>query len=124
VGANGITYQWVPSTGLDCATCPNTLASPDVTTTYTLIATGCGSSSSGEVTVTVLPADDFTLLDREICPSTGGAIGIGAPGNTGSLSNVSSYSLVAAQQPELQRLCQPDGQSGYYHLIYADGTLQ
>jgi hypothetical protein len=92
VGTNGISYQWIPATGLDCATCPNTLASPEETTTYTLIATGCGSTSSGEVTVTVFTPEDYTLEDRDVCPSDGGEIGIGATGNTSGLSNVTSFS--------------------------------
>jgi hypothetical protein len=101
VGTNGISYQWIPATGLDCATCPNTLASPEETTTYTLIATGCGSTSSGEVTVTVFTPEDYTLEDREICPSDGGEIGIGATGEYLRTEQCDQLQLVAAQQPEL-----------------------
>lgn len=48
-----ITYTWSPADGLSCTDCPNPVASPTKTTTYTITpSTGdCGSES---VTVTVL----------------------------------------------------------------------
>lgn len=35
-GTPGSTFLWSPPTGLSCTTCPNPIASPSVTTTYTL----------------------------------------------------------------------------------------
>jgi hypothetical protein len=32
----GVTYAWSPATGLSCTTCPNPLASPTATVTYTI----------------------------------------------------------------------------------------
>lgn len=43
---SGGTYNWSPSTGLDCTSCPNPVANPTVTTTYTfttLDSNGCSS---------------------------------------------------------------------------------
>jgi hypothetical protein len=52
-GAN--TYNWYPSTGLSCTACSNPVASPTVTTTYTLVAnlTGQTCPATNMVTVTV-----------------------------------------------------------------------
>ncbi len=36
---NGITYQWSPATGLSCTQCPNPIAQPLQSTTYTLLIT-------------------------------------------------------------------------------------
>ncbi len=54
-----VTYAWSPSTNLSCTTCPNPVANPTVTTTYTVTVTdanGCTTASS-TVTVTVLPCN-------------------------------------------------------------------
>lgn len=54
-GFGGVTFQWIPSAGLDCDTCQNPMASPDTSTTYTLIScTAAGCCNSDEVTVQVL----------------------------------------------------------------------
>src|ERR1019366_2508489 len=38
------TFLWSPSTGLSCTTCPNPIANPTITTTYSVTATGsCGA---------------------------------------------------------------------------------
>jgi gliding motility-associated-like protein len=44
-------YTWSPATGLSCTDCPNPVASPSVTTTYT--AAGPGGCSANEVTVII-----------------------------------------------------------------------
>jgi gliding motility-associated-like protein len=60
-GSGGTSYQWSPSTGLSNATISNPVASPNLTTSYSLIVTdnnGCVSISSASISVTVnqLPA--------------------------------------------------------------------
>ncbi|HTB31872.1 MAG TPA: gliding motility-associated C-terminal domain-containing protein [Bacteroidia bacterium] len=43
-GSDIIHYQWTPSTGINCDTCPDVIVSPTVTTTYTVVGTdslGC-----------------------------------------------------------------------------------
>ncbi|MEZ5057679.1 MAG: gliding motility-associated C-terminal domain-containing protein [Saprospiraceae bacterium] len=53
IGGAG-TFTWTPATGLSCTDCPNPIASPTVTTTYTITADdGLGCSTSDQVTVTV-----------------------------------------------------------------------
>jgi gliding motility-associated-like protein len=49
----GATYSWSPSGSLSCSNCQNPVASPTVTTTYTLTVTLGGCSSSDTVTVFV-----------------------------------------------------------------------
>lgn len=56
-------YSWEPVNGLSCTTCPNPVASPSVTTTYTVT----GTDSNGctiERTITIYvetPCSDFTV---------------------------------------------------------------
>ncbi|WP_157490516.1 hypothetical protein, partial [Flavobacterium succinicans] len=66
---SGMTYSWLPTTGLDDATKANPIANPTVTTTYTLTttitATGCSAQDTVVVTVdelapTANAGDDFT----------------------------------------------------------------
>ena len=87
----GISYVWAPSTGLSCTNCANPIATPSVTTTYTVIVTdahGCTNASS----ITVYTAAGPTLnvsKNKSICPGqtlTLNAIGTGTtynwqPGN-------------------------------------------
>jgi gliding motility-associated-like protein len=50
----GVTYQWIPSTGLNNAAIANPIAKPDITTTYTVIAKDkCGTEFSNEVRLEV-----------------------------------------------------------------------
>lgn len=61
-GSGGVGYYWIPPTGLSCDTCPNPVATPTATTTYTLVTIsneGCRSTGE-EITVGVeIPCDDF-----------------------------------------------------------------
>ncbi|HXB13654.1 MAG TPA: hypothetical protein VNZ45_16825, partial [Bacteroidia bacterium] len=63
------TYSWTPAVNLSCLTCPNPLASPTTTTTYTVIGTnahGCLDTTTVKIvvkpkpvpTITVTPASD------------------------------------------------------------------
>ncbi|MFN5365322.1 MAG: SdrD B-like domain-containing protein, partial [Bacteroidota bacterium] len=93
----GAVYSWSPTSNLSCTDCSMPTASPSSTTTYTLTVSGCGPAVSKTTTVTVLTAPDFTLTNKQICPSAPAGIGIGASGNTVSLSNVKSYSWSPAE---------------------------
>jgi gliding motility-associated-like protein len=54
-GSGGVKYSWSPSRGLSDPAVANPVATPDVTTTYTLIVTSAeGCTSTDEVTVKVL----------------------------------------------------------------------
>lgn len=51
--SGGINVVWSPSTGLSCTNCPDPIANPTVTTTYTATITGGCSPGTATVTVTV-----------------------------------------------------------------------
>jgi Secretion system C-terminal sorting domain len=53
-------YTWSPSAGLSCTSCPNPVATPAVTTTYTVTGNLAGSCSNVDA-VTVNVVSDFTL---------------------------------------------------------------
>ncbi|MFQ5446348.1 MAG: PKD domain-containing protein [Saprospiraceae bacterium] len=64
-GATGA-LAWSPATGLSCTDCPNPVANPATTTTYTVThtdSTGCVSSDQVTVTVAPLPVPGFTAND-------------------------------------------------------------
>ncbi len=53
-----VTYLWSPSTGLSCTTCPNPIANPASTNTYTVLVTdgnGCTNTASVPVVVGAIP---------------------------------------------------------------------
>jgi hypothetical protein len=55
-GDGNYTYLWTPAVGLSCTDCLSPIASPPVTTTYTLtVEDGLGEQGSASVTVTVAP---------------------------------------------------------------------
>jgi gliding motility-associated-like protein len=60
--ASGVTtYQWLPNSGLNCDTCATVMATPSITTTYTVIGTDKnGCKSEQEVTVDVA-CNDFVV---------------------------------------------------------------
>ncbi|WP_187262358.1 Ig-like domain-containing protein [Pontibacter beigongshangensis] len=58
--SGGDTYSWSPAIGLNNPKVASPIASPEVTTTYTVtVTTNGGCVSTDEVTVTVLPAVDI-----------------------------------------------------------------
>lgn len=55
-------YTWSPATGLSCTNCPNPVATPATTTTYTVTGNLSGScSNTDQVTVNVVPDFPLTL---------------------------------------------------------------
>ncbi len=66
----GATYTWSPTTGLSCATCGSTVATPAATTTYSVLATtafGCTGTSSLTVTINPLPVLTVSPTPVSIC---------------------------------------------------------
>ena len=61
----GLTYLWIPSTGLSNATIKNPWAKPTVTTTYNLIVSvpGTNCKKDASITVTVKQCNPNTLCD-------------------------------------------------------------
>jgi gliding motility-associated-like protein len=55
---NGASYSWSPPDGLSCTTCANPVASPSVTTTYTILSIGAdGCTTLDSVTIYVTPRE-------------------------------------------------------------------
>jgi gliding motility-associated-like protein len=58
----GVTYTWLPATGLSCDDCPNPTATPSVTTIYTVEATspdGCTGTASATIFVELICGEYF-----------------------------------------------------------------
>lgn len=83
-------YEWTPTTGLDEPGSSGPLATPDVTTVYTLTATSANGycSKTETISVTVTPADVDVLGDeyRELC--LGETASLTAQVNPGSAQQV------------------------------------
>ena len=70
--SGGVSYQWSPATGLSCTSCANPIASPLITTTYTVIAidaNGCQDTATITVTVNQQPVisgnNDLKVCDGD-----------------------------------------------------------
>lgn len=58
----GANYSWLPTSGLSCTNCSNPIASPLITTTYTMtISIPGGCTINAMVTITVPPPPQFTI---------------------------------------------------------------
>jgi hypothetical protein len=92
-GGTGLIYSWAPATGLSSTTIANPIASPTVTTQYTLTVSDGSESSTSTVLVTVNPLPTITFTSNPvgfgICP--GGQTTLTASGaNTYSWSPATS----------------------------------
>lgn len=93
-------FQWSPSSGLSCASCPNPIANPTSTTTYTVTLTDANSCTNTDwVTVTVnpLPVPAPGPVPGYICPgfsdtifASGGIIYSWSPASSLSNPNISN----------------------------------
>ncbi len=95
----GVIYSWSPSTGLSCANCANPVATPTITTTYTVTVQsvfGCTNTASVTITVNPIPTG-VTTANSSICNgqsitlnATGGGTYSWAPSTGLSCVNCSS----------------------------------
>ncbi|MDB5036163.1 MAG: hypothetical protein JWQ98_3404 [Chlorobi bacterium] len=99
--SGGSSYQWSPTAGLNCATCPDPIARPTVTTTYTVtISNGGACPFVDSVTVFVRPAAIVDAgADRSIC--TGGSTTLtSTPGATYLWSPAAGLSCTDCRSPK------------------------
>ncbi len=69
-GGGIVNYVWVPSMGLNCDTCPNVIATPTATTTYTIIGTdSLGCSLERTVVVLVEPTCGTIIVPNVFTPN-------------------------------------------------------
>jgi len=89
-GGGGVLYNWSPAAGLNFTNVANPIASPTVTTEYTLTVTSAAGlcASTDKVIVTVLPsvvAPVSASVDRQIlCNNDNGNIILTATGGSGT----------------------------------------
>jgi len=70
-GSQGQNFTWSPATGLSCTSCTTTIASPSVTTVYTLTANnfpGCTNFNTTQVTIAPMPPPTIIPASAQICP--------------------------------------------------------
>jgi PKD repeat protein len=97
----GSTYSWSPSTGLSNVSIANPIATPSVTTTYTVTVSNNGCSNTDQVTVTVNTSSANAGNDVTIC--AGNSVQLGATGGVSyswspstGLSNASAANPIAS----------------------------
>ncbi|NQX99406.1 MAG: gliding motility-associated C-terminal domain-containing protein [Flavobacteriales bacterium] len=59
--SGGNSYLWSPSLGLSCSLCPNPIATPNTTTTYTVVDNSNSCNSSFSVTVFIEGESEFII---------------------------------------------------------------
>lgn len=69
-----VEYQWSPSQGLSCTDCPNPIATPATTTTYTLVVSDTyGCSIEDEITIEVSQSIEAPMVN---CDPTSNSIAL------------------------------------------------
>ena len=79
---NASAYDWSPSESLSCRTCPNPIATPTETTTYTLNARTVCNTITEKIRVEVIKAD--AGIDQTVCQ--GAMVQINADANGRQIS--------------------------------------
>jgi len=77
VGNGAVTYTWAPGTGLSATSGTHVIASPSVTTTYTVTGTdinGCTATASQIVTINPKPTVSISPSSSAIC--SGASVGL------------------------------------------------
>ena len=79
--SGGISYQWAPATGLSASSIPNPVASPVLSTLYTVTSTDLnGCTASDSVTVTVNPAGAIISASSDTITCLGTPVQLNANG--------------------------------------------
>ncbi|MEW6467881.1 MAG: gliding motility-associated C-terminal domain-containing protein [Bacteroidota bacterium] len=102
LSANGAnTYSWSPATGLSCTLCPNPLANPVSTTTYTVVGSASnGCTNTTTITVTVNSPPSISILPGSTAICSGSSISLIANGaNSYSWSPAAGLSCTTCQSP-------------------------
>lgn len=113
--SGGDSYQWSPATGLNNATIPNPVATPSVTTLYTVYASvnGCSKKRTDTVRVIVRPLPPINLVDDTLICSID-TIQLTA-GGTGNFTWSPNYNINTLTGPGIS--ISPDVPTTYYTTL-------
>jgi len=92
-------YSWNPATGLNCPSCPTTIAKPNVTTTYTLTASDGTCTAHSTVTITVLPPPIVSTISP-VTIDRGQSTTLNVTGLTGNYQWVPTNTLTNFNSPD------------------------
>ena len=115
-------FEWTPTDGLDDATKPDAIATPDVTTTYTLTATSENSLciETASFTITVLPADVDIVPDTiDLC--IGDSTFLNAVTSTGGIG-LTWFPLDSLTQIDAENVSVKPGVSTFYFATLEVGA--
>jgi uncharacterized protein YjdB len=96
--ATPITYVWAPAAGLSCTTCSSPIATPTVTTTYSVTITDAlGCTLLKRITITVFPMPGPILGPTSVCVGssvtlTNSASGVTWTSISPSIATIGSFS--------------------------------
>ena len=99
--SGGGTYSWTPASGLSCTNCQSPVASPTVTTTYTLAVTnGSCPTVTTAITITVTPATVAAVSSTQTSICNGQTVALLASGGgTYSWNPISNLSCSNCSNP-------------------------
>lgn len=121
--ANATNIHWSPTVGLSCADCPNPIATPAATTTYTATVTGVGACLAQATTTIFVGAFPPSILPPELSLCAAEDIDICLPaGFTYQWSGPNGF---ASASPCLTQLDIISAQAGDYTVVAtsADGCV-
>ncbi|MBK6628648.1 MAG: gliding motility-associated C-terminal domain-containing protein [Flavobacteriales bacterium] len=101
-GQGGYSYTWSPPTDLNDPSAQAPVASPDITTAYTVTVTDtlCATSASASVTVNVIPGVTVDLgPDQVLCPGASTVLSTGLSGPDHAWSTGATTSSITVDQP-------------------------
>ena len=105
-GTSPYSYTWAPSLGLSATNISNPIASPTVTTTYTVTVSSNGSTATDNVIITVyaVPTANFSFNPNNSCSSnavnfTNTSTGLGLTSSWNFNDPTSATNLSTAQNP-------------------------
>ncbi|MBL0343115.1 MAG: M4 family metallopeptidase [Bacteroidetes bacterium] len=110
-----ISYSWSPVTGLSSSTTQNTVASPAVSTTYSVVVTdafGCSSTASTSVTISTPVAT--TTVSNPSCAGQTGSI------STNVTGGFAPYTYLWSEGSTGASLLNAPG--GFYSVVITDAT--
>ena len=121
VGADFVSFEWIADPTLSCTTCPNPVATPVITTTYTVAGVSdFGCHDSDKVTITVLCDQSQAFIPNSFTPNGDGENDVFYPRGTGivKIKSFRVYDRWGEKLFERNAIDINDGQNGW------DGTYK